>query len=489
MSEDYLGYFPDAELVIGLVHPIGTDYEPVLSAITDFLRQFEYDCNVVHLSSRFDEIADDLRITTELPPGGSEFERMKRKIGLGNAIRAKSKKDHVMALLAAAEIHGFRTTQGDATAPLPKTAHIIVSLKRPEEVECLRRIYGMGFYLVGVAANKRQREEYLKDRRGLAPEEIQKLTDIDANESTDPQGQQTRKTFYLSDVFVSLDNHSKELQRFLDLCFQSPEVTPTRDEYGMYLAYSASLRSGDLARQVGAAITDQDGAVLALGCNDVPKFGGGLYWTEDIDKRRDIELKYDANDREKAEMAVKIMRLIKPGTDDSVLLTAAKSTLEGTGFFDITEFGRSVHAEMDALLACARTSRTTQGATLYTTTFPCHNCTRHIIAAGVRRTVYIEPYAKSKAFQLHADAITDDTTIETKLPFVPFIGIGPRRYLDLFSLTLGTGTPRERKDGSGNLIAWEKRLASPRLQMQPNSYLQRESFASGSLRDILEGNE
>jgi len=60
--------------------------------------------------------------------------------------------------------------------------------------------------------------------------------------------------------------------------------------------------------------------------------------------------------------------------------------------------------------------------------------------------VYIEPYAKSKAPLLHDDAISIDEEIEGKLPFLPFIGVGPRRYFDLFSLKLSTGYPVERKE-------------------------------------------
>jgi hypothetical protein len=123
-------------------------------------------------------------------------------------------------------------------------------------------------------------------------------------------------------------------------------------------------------------------------------------------------------------------------------------------------------------------------ATLYTTTFPCHNCCRHIVAAGVERVLYIEPYAKSKASTLHGDAISIDETITGKVPFLPFIGIGPRRYFDLFSLKLSTGYPIERKE-NGVLKDWKRPEAPPRLQMQPTTYLDRESLAWESVKQIL----
>ncbi|MEJ7655371.1 MAG: deaminase [Chloroflexia bacterium] len=46
-----------------------------------------------------------------------------------------------------------------------------------------------------------------------------------------------------------------------------------------------------------------------------------------------------------------------------------------------------MHAEMSALLDAGRRGVPVQGATLYTTTFPCHNCARHIVGAGIDRVV------------------------------------------------------------------------------------------------------
>jgi deoxycytidylate deaminase len=150
----------------------------------------------------------------------------------------------------------------------------------------------------------------------------------------------------------------------------------------------------------------------------------------------------------------------------------------------ITEFGRSVHAEMEALLACTRSGRSVRGAVLYATTFPCHNCTRHIIAAGISKVIYIEPYAKSRASDLHPDAISVDREEKGKVPFIPFVGVGPRRYFDLFSLGLSTGYQIERKK-AGKLVQWERATAAVRLPVKPSTYLQRELLAYGALKVIL----
>jgi deoxycytidylate deaminase len=184
---------------------------------------------------------------------------------------------------------------------------------------------------------------------------------------------------------------------------------------------------------------------------------------------------------EKNKMIAAILKELGRG---DLTVEQGRAILKPTGMPDITEFGRSVHAEMEALLACARTARSARNATLYSTTFPCHNCCRHIIAAGVKRVVYVEPYPKSKAPLLHSDAISVDQATENRVPFLPFIGIGPRRYFDLFSLKLSTGYPIERKEG-GKLKPWQRLAAPPRLQMQPTTYLDRESLAWESLNALL----
>jgi deoxycytidylate deaminase len=167
------------------------------------------------------------------------------------------------------------------------------------------------------------------------------------------------------------------------------------------LAYASSLRSGQLGRQVGAAITSKKGDVLAVGCNDVPKPGGGLYWPG-VSDNRDHVLGYDTNDKQRNKI---VDQLIAKLTDNSNTSNRNDLRKSFRSVLDITEYGRAVHAEMDALLTCARSGVSPTGAILYTTTFPCHNCTRHVIAAGIERVIYIEPYAKSRAEELHEDAI------------------------------------------------------------------------------------
>jgi deoxycytidylate deaminase len=61
------------------------------------------------------------------------------------------------------------------------------------------------------------------------------------------------------------------------LVFADPYVTPTATEQAMFLAYAASLRYGQLGRQVGAAIATRDGDVLAVAASreSISKQGTG----------------------------------------------------------------------------------------------------------------------------------------------------------------------------------------------------------------------
>jgi hypothetical protein len=113
----------------------------------------------------------------------------------------------------------------------------------------------------------------------------------------------------------------------------------------------------------------------------------------------------------------------------------------------LIEFSRAVHAEMDVLLSAARAGAKTGNTRLFVTTFPCHNCARHIVSAGVVEVQYIEPYLKSQAIPLHGDAIVtnpkewhrpvagkllaDDGGTPNVL-FRPFIGVAPRLYRRAF---------------------------------------------------------
>jgi deoxycytidylate deaminase len=492
--------YPQSELVFGLVYAAGTNDKPILHALEDHIKTFGYKPNPIRLSDYLKGLVKKLRLGVDLEDS-SEFVRINSHMDAGNKVHMKSNRGDFLALRACAQIGSERKARNNMPMPIPKTVHILLSLKRPEEVNALRRIYGPGFFLVGVFATEEERLKFLMEDKSIPRAEAEKLIQRD-EEETEEFGQRTRDTFYMADVFVRLTakEFKQQLWRFMDLVFGHPFMTPTPDENAMFLAYAASTRSAAYSRQVGAAITSNSGEIIGVGCNDVPQAGGGLYWPDKFDQR-DHVFKYkdvigvDSNAACRDEIINDIMDRLRPEISKEKRLEKGKYLLKGSPILDITEYGRAVHAEMEAILACARASVSPVHGTLYTTTFPCHNCARHIIAAGIERVVYIEPYSKSRAKVLHSDSIRslgemdDDSHVDPppplKVKFEPFVGIGPRRYFDLFSLRLSTGFPKERRTKTGTARAWEKKEARIRVPMLPTSYLAREKLAVEEIAQTL----
>lgn len=153
------------------------------------------------------------------------------------------------------------------------------------------------------------------------------------------------------------------------------------------------------------------------------------------------------------------------------------------------------------LMSCARSRVSTLRATLFSTTFPCHNCAKHIIAAGIRRVVYVEPYPKSRAASFYKHSIVEldevlpdnnpaergetdgASTVVAPVSFEPFRGIGPRRFFDLFSLALGSGYRVKRKSTHGHKEPWPPGQARVRVPLFPLDYIQREASAADRLKE------
>ncbi|MGQ9832829.1 MAG: deoxycytidylate deaminase [Candidatus Villigracilaceae bacterium] len=57
---------------------------------------------------------------------------------------------------------------------------------------------------------------------------------------------------------------------------------------------------------------------------------------------------------------------------------------------------RTIHAEMNAIIQAALHGVSTRGATCYVTHFPCLNCTKALINAGIVRLVYSVAYRQDE---------------------------------------------------------------------------------------------
>ena len=61
---------------------------------------------------------------------------------------------------------------------------------------------------------------------------------------------------------------------------------------------------------------------------------------------------------------------------------------------------RTIHAEMNAILQCAKFGVPTEGAEIYVTHFPCLQCTKMILQAGIKKIYYLKDY-RNAAYALN----------------------------------------------------------------------------------------
>jgi deoxycytidylate deaminase len=93
----------------------------------------------------------------------------------------------------------------------------------------------------------------------------------DEREEHIKDGQDVRDTFHRADCSVRVDKDlPTRMRRVLDILFNDPVRSPTRDEFATFQAVAAARRSAELGRQVGAAICTAEGDVVAVGVNEVP---------------------------------------------------------------------------------------------------------------------------------------------------------------------------------------------------------------------------
>jgi cytidine deaminase len=495
-GSDPLGLAEQTELFVALVAAVGTDVGMIGEEVAIELAEYAYKVHPLRLSEYLAEEA------------GEDFsekmfdEQLWDAMTAGNQLRTSWDRSDALALHAISDIVATREELSPPVAQdaqpdsLDRHAFVLRSLKTPDELETLRAIYGPRLVVIAAYSPSDQRLDHLATQiatsrgttdRSTWVHQPEDLIDRDEKEER-ARGQDVSGTFHRGDFFIRGWNRAvarEDIQRSMEILFGSPFRTPTRDEYGQFLAAGAAMRSAEFGRQVGAAIATREGSIIAVGTNEVPKAFGGSHWEEDGQGNRDFEIgTIDTNRSHIDELAGQFAERVDErlaGLVESLsagdptaqaklqaLQVALREALPGdlwaAGLKDLTEFGRAVHAEMNALLDAALRGVPVAGATLHSSTFPCHNCARHLIGAGISRVVFIEPYTKSRAEQLHADSATiaHSEGDLSKVAFEPFVGVAPRRYLEMFD---AAGRERlghlARKDGSGHKLEFIKKQATP----------------------------
>jgi deoxycytidylate deaminase len=463
------------ELFFAVVGHAGSGTSAVATALADLLRETEIqgqkvDVEILKARSVIERWAKANKLPIPSPKPSKTLSGVKDLQDYGDKMRAELKKGQPDFASVArgliyeirkrrAEKVGATLTGGTPVKPDGKPrAYILDSIRHPDEVRLLRHLYDDAFVLVGVFCEEQERIDRMSEKyRPATEEQIREFMKRDAN-AAEKHGQHVADAFHLADYFVN--NTPKraqpkdwvvndEVSRLVKIISHSEIERPRIEETAMYHAHSAQMQSACLSRQVGAALVDAEGNVVATGTNEVPRAGGGVYGESFDHKAPDFRCAMYPNSadrfcRNTQSQNQIIQELIADVPELKGLSPDRKKTLEielrNTRIGSLVEFSRAVHAEMDALLSAARKGTSLIGTRLFVTTFPCHYCARHIITAGVDEVQYIEPYPKSRALALHEDAIVTEPIGEWKPPssggqkvlFRPFSGVSPVLYKRAF---------------------------------------------------------
>lgn len=303
---------------------------------------------------------------------------------------------------------------------------VIECFRNPYEVEYFRYRY-YEFYLFSVFAKRSEREgrenfSGLRDKRDRGeenkPEEIYK--------------QNVSRCVYLSDIAINNNSFKiefyRKLMNYYAIILRPGCITPSSQETFMNQAYSLSLRSGCISRQVGAVIIGKNGYVIGAGWNDVGEgqIGCGFRQVTDIksltndilatnpssdesfrryiSKERKLEDSFCFKDEyslyELRKKLSKFMRerkkaFRKIGTREEQR-KLIQEWLEKDIKIKRLEYCRALHAEENAILQTSKIGGMgVKDGTIYTTAFPCELCAKKIYQAGIKEIIYTEPYPES----------------------------------------------------------------------------------------------
>ncbi|MEI2387292.1 anti-phage dCTP deaminase [Breoghania sp. JC706] len=486
------------EIFIGFVAPIGVNIDDVIECYSSYFKENNYRVVNIRITKSFKLLSRQIIPDQELSDKTLE-EKYRTYISYGNQLRKSFEMPEVLAYLTVSEIARkrdelYKKDKAALKDAYSKTVFLIRQFKRNEEIEFMRSIYGRAFIQVSVYSRRGARVDYLSRKMANSINDsgitkyrssAEELVSIDENEKAE-YGQKVGDIFHNADVIINMDmeemTYSEQVSRFCELLFSANNISPTQIEYGMYIANSVALRSLDLSRQVGAAIFSPEGEIVAMGSNEVPKAGGGTYWAYDEEKDdRDYKRGIDANYSRKKEVVVDLISTIGAESAESIF---ASKAVQKSQIMDALEYGRVVHAEMSAITDAARLGRSTKDMILYCTTFPCHMCEKHIIASGIAKVYFLEPYPKSLSTNLHNDSISFEGEDRGKyqsypgVSFLHFYGITPRMYRILFSRG-------RRKDNEGQYIKYINNKKRPLINIKSPIYVENEQIVLDSLMKLL----
>ena len=300
---------------------------------------------------------------------------------------------------------------------------VIDALRNPYEVSFFRDRYS-AFKLVAINTPDKDRKNYLQRVHKFNVDQLKSLDRIESGKSNDDQIEKNAKSHLLEAMFVfqnvkkcielsdihifnpknELRNHNvltAQLVWYFSLMHHPGLVSPTSMERSMQFAFSAKSNSGCISRQVGAAITDRENSVKAIGWNDVPSgqipcslrsvYGALNYFDERVYshyERNNPEFRKTLKEKYKSLLSQD--KNLLNGRSLSYCFKEVKNSIDKKGNQVHT---RALHAEENAFLQITKYGGIgIKGGKLYTTASPCELCAKKAYQLGIKEIIFIDPY-------------------------------------------------------------------------------------------------
>lgn len=226
---------------------------------------------------------------------------------------------------------------------------------------------------------------------------------IEKNKDIQKENSQNKKTENnLSDNTSPYFSWKMQLLKYISLISHPGLVTPSPEERCMQMAYTAKHNSGCISRHVGAAITDENYSIKAIGWNNTPagQVPCILRNAEDLlDNKNDI-ISFTKFEKTNS----KFFKALDDNFRDQI--KENKEILKGRNicfcFKDLKNscsdgknqvHTRSLHAEESAFLQIAKYGGVgIENGKLFTTASPCELCAKKAYQLGIKVIYYIDPY-------------------------------------------------------------------------------------------------
>lgn len=300
-----------------------------------------------------------------------------------------------------------------------KRAFIVIdALRNPYEARYFRDRYS-AFYLIAINAPDEDRKQYLTSVHKFNEDQLKEIDKSESGELLFELEKEEGKDIYIKFIEpnvkkcveiadIHLLNPRAELKNsnvlraqlawYFALMLHPGIISPTSMERVMQVAYSAKLNSGCISRQVGAAVTDQDNSVKAVGWNDVPsgQFPCSLRSVSGLLQEFDPQMYSDYerhNERFRGHVSSTFDRLIATDTKGRNISYCFKDLKNKIDSEKNQVHTRSLHAEENAFLQLAKYGGVgINGGKLYTTASPCELCAKKAYQLNIKEIIYIDPY-------------------------------------------------------------------------------------------------